>query len=120
LVPDNTTLAGFNTTIALRIAIISNDPSLDVGRDYGSVVGLLRVVIEQLPQNPSRRGLHVLFGWHRRYPGLPKTQREMPMDQSRCPTCKKRLIAMTDRTGRTNLVCLKCDDIDPIKTDAAK
>jgi hypothetical protein len=27
---------------------------------------------------------------------------------------------MTDRTGRTNMVCVKCDDIDPMKTDAAK
>jgi hypothetical protein len=42
------------------------------------------------------------------------------MDQSRCPTCRERLIAMTDRTGRTSLVCLKCDNIDPMKTDAAK
>jgi hypothetical protein len=30
------------------------------------------------------------------------------------------LMAMTDRTGRTNMVCLKCDNIDPMKTDAAK
>jgi hypothetical protein len=29
-------------------------------------------------------------------------------------------MAMTDRTGRTNMVCLKCDDVDPMKTDAAK
>jgi hypothetical protein len=29
-------------------------------------------------------------------------------------------MAMTDRTGRTQLVCLKCDDVDPMKTDAAK
>ncbi len=42
------------------------------------------------------------------------------MDVSRCPGCKKRLLAMTDRTGRTRLVCLKCDDVDPMKTDAAK
>jgi hypothetical protein len=27
---------------------------------------------------------------------------------------------MTDRTGRTKLVCLKCDDVDPMKTDAVK
>jgi hypothetical protein len=27
---------------------------------------------------------------------------------------------MTDRTGRTRHVCLKCDDIDPMKTDAVK
>jgi hypothetical protein len=42
------------------------------------------------------------------------------MDLSRCPNCKRRLMAMTDRTGRTNMVCLKCDDVDPMKTDAAK
>jgi hypothetical protein len=42
------------------------------------------------------------------------------MDLSRCPDCKRRLMATTDRTGRTNMVCLKCDNIDPMKTDAAK
>lgn len=29
-------------------------------------------------------------------------------------------MAMTDRTGRTKLVCLKCDNIDPMKTDVVK
>jgi len=29
-------------------------------------------------------------------------------------------MAMTDRTGRTKMVCLKCDDVDPMKTDAAR
>jgi len=42
------------------------------------------------------------------------------MDQSRCPKCKKRLMAMTDKSGRTKLVCLKCDKIDPMKTDVVK
>ena len=42
------------------------------------------------------------------------------MDESRCPKCKKRFMAMTDKTGRTKLVCLKCDKIDPMKTDAVK
>lgn len=42
------------------------------------------------------------------------------MDIDRCPRCKTRLTAMSDRTGRTELVCLKCDNIDPMKTDAAK
>ena len=50
----------------------------------------------------------------------PRAEREPPMDASRCPHCKKRLMAMTDRTGRTKLVCLKCDNVDPMKTDAAK
>jgi hypothetical protein len=27
---------------------------------------------------------------------------------------------MTDRTGRTKMACLKCDNIDPMKTDAVK
>jgi hypothetical protein len=30
------------------------------------------------------------------------------------------MLAMTDRTGRTELRCMKCDKIDPMKTDAAK
>jgi hypothetical protein len=42
------------------------------------------------------------------------------MDVTRCPQCKKRLIAMTARTGRTNMVCLKCDNIDPMRTELAK
>ena len=41
------------------------------------------------------------------------------MDVTRCPKCNKRLVA-TDRTGRTELRCLKCDEVDPLKTDAAK
>ena len=45
---------------------------------------------------------------------------EVSMDLSRCPDCKRRLMAMTDRTGHTNMVCLKCENIDPMKTDAAK
>ena len=42
------------------------------------------------------------------------------MDKSRCPKCKKRLIKMTNRTGGTSLLCLKCDNVDPMKTDAVK
>jgi hypothetical protein len=42
------------------------------------------------------------------------------MDQSRCPDCRRRLMAMTDRTGRTQLVCMKCDKIDPMKTNAVR
>ncbi len=41
------------------------------------------------------------------------------MDITRCPKCNKRLIAVTDR-GRTELKCPKCDEIDPMKTEAAK
>jgi DNA-directed RNA polymerase subunit M/transcription elongation factor TFIIS len=40
------------------------------------------------------------------------------MDQ--CPKCNNRLIAVTDRTGRTEMRCLKCDKVDPMKTDAVK
>lgn len=29
-------------------------------------------------------------------------------------------MAMTDRTGRSELRCLKCDDVDPMKTRVAK
>jgi hypothetical protein len=29
-------------------------------------------------------------------------------------------MATTERTGRTELKCLKCDEVDPMKTDAAK
>jgi hypothetical protein len=28
------------------------------------------------------------------------------------------MLAMADQTGRTTLVCLECDNIDPMKTDA--
>ena len=52
-------------------------------------------------------------------PSVPLTEIKT-MDMTRCSACKKRLMAMTDRIGRTTLVCLKCDNIDPMKTDAAK
>jgi hypothetical protein len=42
------------------------------------------------------------------------------MDGSRCPICRTRFMAATDNTGRTQLVCLKCDNVDPMKTDAVK
>jgi tRNA(Ile2) C34 agmatinyltransferase TiaS len=42
------------------------------------------------------------------------------MDATRCPQCRRRLMAMTDRTGRTELRCLKCDKVDPMKTVAVK
>jgi phage FluMu protein Com len=42
------------------------------------------------------------------------------MDNTRCPKCKKRLIATTAAEGRTELHCLKCDNVDPLKTDAVK
>lgn len=42
------------------------------------------------------------------------------MDNNRFPKCNKLLLAMTDRTGHTEHRCLKCDKVDPMKTDAAK
>jgi hypothetical protein len=42
------------------------------------------------------------------------------MDVTRCSQCKKRLIAITAKTGRTNMVCLKCDKIDPMSTELGK
>ena len=30
------------------------------------------------------------------------------------------MMAMTEPNGHTKLVCLRCDDIDPMKTDAVK
>ncbi|MDB5553570.1 MAG: hypothetical protein JWL86_3554 [Rhizobium sp.] len=40
------------------------------------------------------------------------------MDMTRCPKCNRRLMAMTDRTGRTDLRCLKCDKVD-LRKDVA-
>ena len=42
------------------------------------------------------------------------------MNTSRCPKCDKRLIATMAMTGQTKLVCLKCDDVEPMNTDAVK
>jgi DNA-directed RNA polymerase subunit M/transcription elongation factor TFIIS len=42
------------------------------------------------------------------------------MDDHRCPKCKKFMLAMTDGTGKTQLRCVKCDKIDPMKTESVK
>jgi phage FluMu protein Com len=42
------------------------------------------------------------------------------MDTTRCPKCNKHLMAVTEKTGRTELRCLTCDSVDPLKTDAVK
>jgi hypothetical protein len=42
------------------------------------------------------------------------------MDISRCPQCRKLLVPVLSANGRTELLCLKCDEIDPLRTDAAK
>lgn len=42
------------------------------------------------------------------------------MDISRCPQCRKLLVPVLSASGRTELLCLKCDEVDPLRTDAAK
>ena len=42
------------------------------------------------------------------------------MDMTRCPKCKKRLMAMIDSMGRTDLRCPKCHKVEPRKIVAAK
>ena len=42
----------------------------------------------------------------------------MPRDVTRCPKCGLRLIPTADKSGRTELRCLKCDKIDPLQTVA--
>jgi hypothetical protein len=44
----------------------------------------------------------------------------MSMDISRCPRCRKLLMPVLSPNGRTELLCLKCDDVDPLTTDAVK
>jgi phage FluMu protein Com len=45
---------------------------------------------------------------------------EGKMRSERCPKCNRLMIAMTDRKGRTEDRCVKCDQIDPMKTDAVR
>ena len=40
------------------------------------------------------------------------------MNISRCAKCNKPLMAMTDRKGRTEMRCLKCDNSAPRNTAA--
>jgi ssDNA-binding Zn-finger/Zn-ribbon topoisomerase 1 len=42
------------------------------------------------------------------------------MDITRCPKCKKRLMAMTDSNGRTDLRCPKCDKVEPPDMEAVR
>jgi hypothetical protein len=42
------------------------------------------------------------------------------MDLTRCLHCGKRLVPVPTLDGRTELKCVWCDDIDPLKTEAAK
>jgi hypothetical protein len=38
---------------------------------------------------------------------------------TRCPKCGKRTIAIQIK-GRTELTCIRCDPVDPLKTELAK
>jgi tRNA(Ile2) C34 agmatinyltransferase TiaS len=42
------------------------------------------------------------------------------MDSTRCPRCSRRMKAVATADGRTDLRCLQCDEVDPLKTGAAK
>lgn len=40
------------------------------------------------------------------------------MDANKCPRCGKRMIPVLAKSGRTELNCPACDEIEPIRTDA--
>jgi phage FluMu protein Com len=42
------------------------------------------------------------------------------MRSERCPKCNRLMMLITDRKGRTEIRCVKCDQIDPMKNDAAR
>jgi hypothetical protein len=42
------------------------------------------------------------------------------MDISRCPQCRRLLVPVLSEKGRTELLCLTCDEVDPLTTDAVK
>jgi hypothetical protein len=42
------------------------------------------------------------------------------MDLTRCPRCKKPMKTVLKSDGRTDFLCLECDNLDPLITDAAK
>jgi hypothetical protein len=42
------------------------------------------------------------------------------VDATRCPHCNKPMKAVTTAGRRTDLKCLKCDDVDPLQTDALR
>ena len=42
------------------------------------------------------------------------------MDATRCRHCNKRMKAVLAENHRTEFKCLKCDLVDPLKTDAVK
>jgi phage FluMu protein Com len=42
------------------------------------------------------------------------------MDATRCAHCTKRMKAVLAENGRTEFKCLRCDLVDPLRTDAVK
>jgi len=38
----------------------------------------------------------------------------------RCPHCNKRMKVILDANGRTDFKCLRCNNVDPLQTDAVK
>jgi hypothetical protein len=48
------------------------------------------------------------------------TNERSTMDTTRCSHSKKRMKAVMAENGRTEFRCLRCDLVDPIKTDAVK
>lgn len=43
------------------------------------------------------------------------------MDRTtRCLKCGKRTVPVSTAIGRTDLRCIRCDEIDPLKTELAK
>ena len=45
---------------------------------------------------------------------------EIAMDISRCAHCKRLLVPVLSANGRTELLCFRCDEVDPLTTDVAK
>jgi predicted RNA-binding Zn-ribbon protein involved in translation (DUF1610 family) len=53
--------------------------------------------------------------------GQVSIEAEASMKKTLCPQCGKRSITETgDSDGITKLQCIRCDTVDPLKTDAVK
>jgi tRNA(Ile2) C34 agmatinyltransferase TiaS len=48
------------------------------------------------------------------------SKRELKVNLTRCPNCKKPMKAVLKSDGRTDFLCLECDKLDPLNTDAVK
>lgn len=42
------------------------------------------------------------------------------MDMTRCAQCNRRMKVVSRTDGRTDFKCPKCDEIDPLHTDAVQ